>query len=398
MLELNLKASEIMDNKYIETGNHEHRLARIPRTLRTMLNLQLDNFVHLKSKNGNMVTLQVSEVYDKDDRDDQFCGYVTSNNYNRINITQHDECHKSTKSAELHRVEGITLGCDPEAFLVHKESNNVMAAYRFFGKYGEVGHDGILIEFRPMHSCDAGVVTDNIHRLLLRARTVLDGSVDGKDIKIVGASALKGLTAGFHLHYGLPKDLLGQNTGVKRAVANIITKALDYYTGVPSIIPEGNDDVLRRTVPYVEYGKPGGYRLSFRTFEYRLPGGICMVHPILTMGLLSLGAVVVEDLISRMKICTDNFTNFREITTESDLKALYPSLPNIETIYGLICCKRIEPARSHLNKIMNDVRQMIGYKHQNRSIAIENFFNCIQSGRKFDNNIEQNWRFAYNEK
>ncbi len=397
-MQLNLKVSEIMESTESRTKEHEHRLIRLPIAIREALKLELDSFLHLKDRKGGTLTLQISEAYASDAELDQFCGYITNENYNRLEIIQHSIAQEYINSGEVYRVNGITLGCDPEVFLVNRKTGGVMAAYRYFNKYGNIGNDGILMEFRPMHSCIPEVVAKNIFDLIQKTRYQLNNKPGGKDIKIVAASAIKGVTAGFHLHYGLPKELLGQNNGVKGNRARLITKALDYYVGLPSIIPEGNHDILRRTTPYMDYGKPGNYRLSCRTFEYRLPGGICMAHPILSIGLLSLGAVVVEDLISRISDYTNEFKDLSELLTEDGLREIYPNLPHTSTMYSLICTPRIEPALAFIDRIKKDIKQMVGYNYKNRSVAIKAFFDCITSNLNFNNDVEQNWRTFYNEK
>jgi hypothetical protein len=193
----------------------------------------------------------------------------------------------------------------------------------------------------------------------------------------------------------MPKGLLGLHPSVT-TVAKLMTTAFDYYVGIPSIIPEGNKDVERRTTKFVRYGKPGEFCLDNRTFEFRMPGGINLKHPLLTRGLLALGAVVAEDVASRINTCTDNFIDLRELLSDVNLKTLYPNLPDIHTFYGIICNPDITAAMNQLPTIRNDVRQMIGYKQ--RAQAVESYFECIENSDKFGNNIEQNWRDFYNEK
>jgi len=50
-----------------------------------------------------------------------------------------------------------------------------------------------------------------------------------------------------------------------------------------------------------------------------MPGGSLLRHPILTRGVLGLGAVVIEDIISRIKICTDSFENLEHMSSRKDL-------------------------------------------------------------------------------
>jgi hypothetical protein len=331
---------------------------------------------------------QIAEAFKEDVIRNPNCAYVTSGVDCELFI-------KDKQSKEISRVTNITLGCDPELFMVDRISGNILAAHRFMRKYGDVGHDGMLLEFRPNHSLYAEEVCNNIWALINKARCMFNAFPEGNRIKMIAGSSWKGLTAGFHLHYGMPKGLLGLHPSVT-TVAKLMTTAFDYYVGIPSIIPEGNKDVERRTTKFVRYGKPGEFCLDNRTFEFRMPGGINLKHPLLTRGLLALGAVVAEDVASRINTCTDNFIDLRELLSDVNLKTLYPNLPDIHTFYGIICNPDITAAMNQLPTIRNDVRQMIGYKQ--RAQAVESYSECIENSDKFGNNIEQNWRDFYNEK
>ncbi len=387
-MELNINISPTMDKETDWNDKYEHRIVRIPQAYREKNNLNIGDFLYLRTKTNGLKMFQIAEAFKEDVNRDQYCAYVTTE-------VDHELCIKDRSLGEVSRVTNITLGCDPELFIIDKMTGNVVAAHRFMKKYGDVGHDGMLLEFRPNPSLYAEEVCNNLWYLVKKARHMLNAFSEGNRIAMVAGSSWNGLTAGFHLHYGMPKGLLGQRPNVN-TVAKLMTTAFDYYVGVPSIIPEGNTDIARRTTKFVEYGKPGGYRLDNRTFEFRMPGGINLKHPLLTRGLLALGAVVAEDVASRINTCTDNFMDLNGILSEMDLRALYPNLPDIHTFYGIICNPDITAARNHFRTIKSDVRQMVGYAQ--RAEAVESYFECIEKDVQFGNNIEQNWGDFYNEK
>jgi len=192
------------------------------------------------------------------------------------------------------------------------------------------------------------------------------------------------LTAGFHLHYGIPKEILGYQ---KKFVAQQVVKALDYYVGLPSIIPEGYGDSYRRTVQGIEYGKPGMFRIDHRTLEYRTPGAALMKHPVLAKGLIGLGAVVIEDIISRVKTKTHGFTQLSEIANDADIRVLYPNIPAVMEIFGAICSPTTDVAKGHLSTIRSDVEKMVGYAR--RAESVNNFFDNIET--QFSIDVEENW-------
>jgi len=302
---------------------------------------------------------------------------------------------------EVEVVEGITLGCDPEFFLTD-EVGELIPAPLFFRRTGPLGYDGKMVEVRPAPSLSEEVVADNIMELINRARvsinarmsvTHLQKTTPSANIRMVSASTYRGEAAGFHIHFGLPAPLLGKYKFNQKELAKQIIKALDFYVGIPAIIPEGSEDSMRRTFPMSVYGKPGNFRLGNRTLEYRVPGGYLLRHPILTKGVMALGAVVVEDLVSRMRICTSEFTNLGVMIPNASLGLLYPNVPTLEVIYASIAVKNTTPAEAQMQTIMRDVRNMVGYSKREK--AVEEFFRCITEKVSFHNNLEVNWREYY---
>lgn len=385
-MEINTSSSTKMDSS--EWQGYEQRVIRIPKAYRKALNFSLNEFISLRNKLGGVEVLQIAEAFSEDVQKSQECAYVTSVVHRRLFKTKGYQ-------TEVEAVKGIMFGCDPEAFLIDKYTGAAVGAYRFMKKWGEVGNDGMLLEFRPRPSLSVEAVVREIYNLILRGHRIIRAKPGGDLIRIVGGSSYQGLTAGFHLHYGLPRAMLGQHPN-NRLVARLMTAAFDYYVGVPSIIPEGNRDITRRVTRLSPYGKPGGYRLDSRTFEFRLPGGINMVHPVLSIGLMALGAVVAEDVVSRINTCTDCFSSLGEISSEKDIGDLYPNLPDAGALYSIICNSDIGPARKNFELIKTDVRQMVGYTE--RAESVERYFKCIESDTAFSNDIMSNWGGFYNEK
>lgn len=391
-MEIPLRISKRMNSANWWFGSVERTLIRIPQDMREEHDLHLGDFVDLRTKDGTIVSLQIATAYKPDVEEDSLRAYVTKEIFDIIGV----EGETCTQNVNL--VTGITLGCDPEFFLVRRDTNKLVHAGYFFNKLGEVGydHDGLLMEIRPLPSESEIIVTNNLFKLINRARSVIMNinAHYGNMVMMYGASSFKTMTAGFHLHFGLPKQILGPGPLI-RLVAMQIVKALDYYVGVPGIIPEGVADCRRRTKPFVEYGKPGNYRLDARTLEYRVPGGSLLRHPKLARGIIGLGAVVVEDAVSRIHKKTDGFKNLKYMTSDDDIRELYPNIPNIHDLFYMICSFNVEAATNHVKTIIDDVKQMVSYK--NRQKAVDDFFESILSGEVFDNDIEYNWRKFYNE-
>lgn len=380
-MKLIIKPSKEMDGKTNEESLLERRLIRAPREFRELTEIYLGDFLDMKTTDGGMISLAVDRAYEGDIKMDPLSAYVTSEVFKMLFGSGAD-------GYEVDLVEGITLGCDPELILVSRKDAEIIEATHFFNKWGAVGYDGLLMELRPLPSTSEEVVVNNLFGLIQQARGVIDKNKRHRDIKIMmtAVSSYKKISAGFHLHYGLPSEILGQN---KRFMANQVVKALDYYVGIPSMLPEGSDDSYRRTVPYLEYGKPGNYRIDHRTLEYRVPGAALMKHPVLARGIMSLGAVVIEDIVSRVRHCTDGFAELKNVSTDGDIRELYPNIPPVMQLFAAICNVSIDPAMSHFKNIKADVEKMVGYDR--RSSSIKEYFKCIDSGVTFSPDVEENW-------
>lgn len=379
--------------------NNEFRSIRIPKECRKMFEITLGDSITIRDKDNKVLSLWVEKAYEEDRKTDQYSTYVTSEVYEKITNPLSQNCN-------IEVVSGITLGCDPELVVIDRNTGNLISAQYFLNlnKGGSVGYDGLLLELRPSPSTDESIVTNNLSNLLSSARTALNLCETFPNIMLAGISSFFGksavamspgknipitnlnthITAGFHLHYGLPNEILGFQ---KQFVARQIVKALDFYVGFPAIIPEGNTDSYRRSVQGIPYGKPGSFRIDNRTFEYRTPGAALMKHPILTQGILGLGAVVIEDVISRIKNITSDFLNLNEIANDADIKILYPNIPPAMEIFRTICSPTTDHAKKYLDIIRNDIEKMVGFAQ--RADTINNFFNHIETDFTID--VEQNW-------
>lgn len=388
-MKLLIKSSKVMDKQSKFLGSMESRFIRVPAELRDEKGLEEGEFINLRGKE-KVITLIVSPAYKIDAYADPIAAYVSKEVFDMLHFEKVDAaCHN------IEIVDNITLGCDPEFFLIDSKTRKTIHAYRLFRKFGQVGHDGVQMELRPLPSTNELTVANNIYGLIRKARKQVDesGKVDGKYVKMVAMSYFNGLTAGFHLHFGLPYKILGFNRFVKNQFQKQIVRALDYYVGVPSVIPEGEGDHERRSSPKIIYGKPGEMRIDKKTLEYRVPGGSLMRHPILTIGILGLGAIVIEDAVSRFKACTNSFDNLSNVTSSQHLKDIYPHTPDVFDMFKIICSQDLTLAKKHMEIIKKDIKQMVGY--EKRKDSIEQFLRCIEHGIYFSPYMEENWSKFY---
>lgn len=394
-MKIPIKVSDLMDEKSRYTGSLEDRSIRVPLELRRECNIKLSDFINLKSINGDLIALKVSMSYIDDAEADSMTAYVTRNVFDALNL---DDI-KGGHNQEVLLFDGMTLGCDPELFLVNGNTHDIVSPKVICkAKYGQVGHDGYMLEVRPLPSPSEVVVVKNLWTCLSRAREMLNKSkkVDGNNTLMCAMSHYRNITAGFHIHFGIPNELKGGlKYGKRWSVNNQIARVLDYYVGIPAIIPEGEDDCTRRTSLDIEYGKPGEWRQEAATFEYRVPGGNLLRHPTLAMGIIGLGAIVMEDALSRISMCTDGFKNLGVIKSVKDIQEIYPNVPEMLDVSKIICSRSVKPAINLLDTIVDDVESMVGFERRRNSI--EQMVKCLRGGHTFSPYVDINWRLQ-NEK
>lgn len=359
------------------------KLIRIPRDTRAVLGINVGESIDMDTKDGNKIRLKVEQAFLSDVDKDSNVAYVSQSVFDILNL-------KDVVDSKfvLSLTDVITLGTDPEFFVVNFNRNEVIHPARFFQKYGEVGSDGMLVEIRPHPNVEVKSLVSNMAYCLAKAQKIIREHPLGKDpkVKLAAASHIGGYTAGFHLHYGLPKEILNLYNN-RRIVLKEMVRGLDYYVGVPSIIPEGIDDSFRRSNPFVTYGSVGDFRVNYRTLEYRVPGGSLLRHPDLSEGLIGLGALVVEDVVTRVRAATEDFTKLDELKTPEDLNEIYPNVPSMKTLFQTVCVPDVEIAKGQLERIYADVQNMIGYNKRKESV--DKFFDSIE--KKFSCYIEDNW-------
>jgi hypothetical protein len=392
-MKFKVKVSPLMEKWSSPLGSIEDRLIRIPGGLREEFGLSPGLFLCLDSKSGEPISLQVSTAYKKDIEENEGCTFVSQDTHNLLGLEKIDGIKPASD---------ILIGCDPEFFLVDKGTGTNISASHFFPHYGDVGSDCGLAELRPRPGLKEADVSKNIYDLMRKAYfRIYDRALfKNRDIYMVAASHLNNAAAGYHIHFGLPQFLLRSTPETVRLISFMVN-VLDYYVGIPAIMPEGSEDCKRRSKRFSRYGKPGDFRADdMMTLEYRVPGGHLLRHPILSSGLLAISTLVMKDMLSRLHLYTDGFSNLDPFRNYEDLRFLYPRLPSRLDVYNCIVSEDILPALGRIDSILRDLSMMVGYEEN--KLAIIKYFDYvlayIDKGKRFPESIEINWRLMEDEK
>lgn len=341
--------------------------------LKKELNVIDGQFIKLNNKNSEVV-LEIEGPVHTGQKD----AYVNPNNYSRLDLS----------SLEF-KILTVTLGCDPEFFILWKD--RIISAATYLPYSGAVGADGTLGELRPPYAKNEYRLTENIQSLIsqipskMRRKSWASGfPEDGKPFSILGHSYFRGLAAGFHIHLGIPPEILNTRKDFNRTAMNYIIQCLDWYLSVALIPLEENHN---RRLGTTKYGKPGDYRTSNCTLEYRTPGGFYLRSPVLTKGILGIALLVTENIVSQMKNLSNNFVDLQRLTME-DFRKIIP-IPDSKQIRTTLLSKEVSVSQNYIPEIKNTLSNLRNYKVH--SSSVENFFREVEELRMPEPNLMNNW-------
>lgn len=395
-MQLKVRASNLMDASTSPLMCVEDRLIRVPKAVRDQLGLELGAVLTLKGKT-EAIYLQVYGAYAEDAKREADYAFVSRSTWDLLDVSHPNR---------ICPAEEILIGCDPEMFIVDKESSRIVSAAHFFGPWGEIGHDSSLLEIRPRPSVDPKEVTKTIGELIKRAAMHLHNRriFPRRELFLMAMSSLYGKPAGFHVHFGLPAYILKKDKERLWILINMVT-ILDYYVGILAILPEGSTDSARRSQKRVPYGKPGDFRAPEpndvgQTFEYRVAGGHLLRHPIYTEGLLTTGKLVMEDMVARLEQMSNKDKRKMFFTNYNDLRAaIYPNLPERNAVCEALVSNGIDAALKYVEAIANDFAKMIGFDKYREIITdyIRLALDAVSGKVKISDDLVSNWEATTNE-
>lgn len=273
----------------------------------------------------------------------------------------------------------LTVGCDPEFVLINEKDGSVFQASRIWSYRGEIGSDGPLAELRPRPAKHEDELTENIKELILGVGRRLEG----KGIRAEAHSCINNMALGFHVHIGLPRQVLDfQAKGAYKFVQRFV-QALDFFVGIPTMALE--DDNIRRLGDGA-YGKPSDFRTSPDTLEYRTPGGFYLRHPDYTRGLLGLSLCVAEQILREAEV------KCRWKNLETYTKTFHESygIPESKDVRSVLMDPRKRRATEMLPNILRKVSQFDTYEEHRG--AISRLFLMIVNNEQFSPLLLENWK------
>lgn len=267
---------------------------------------------------------------------------VVDSNIVFLSRASFDKLNIDTKACETQN-HLMSIGCDPEFILLNR-NGRIVNADSMLSHDGQLGSDGALGEIRPDPSDSVESVVESMRKLIRKISTYTHHFP-------VGTSYYKGYVAGFHLHFQFPEKIIHYCDRNSAAIMREIVSILDYCIGIPSMLFDETD---KRRLGQSDYGKAGDFRVSDKTLEYRVPGGIFLRHPEYSRMLLYCGHVVMRDILGKLLVETNGWTEEVSTTEQGFVRGFYEA-PDKEAVrYALS-----SPDRRYARILLNRCRESL---------------------------------------
>jgi len=353
---------------------NDHQTIRLPRKLRKEIGVLVGQFMQISGK--ETLVLEIGKDLD----DFETSAYVSESNFRKIEGQQLE-----------FKILDVTLGCDPEFFIMW--GKRLISATTYLPFNGAIGADGNLGELRPMYARHENDVVANLQTLITQVPTrmkrgygVSEGyPKDGSLFDLQAHSYYYGLAAGFHVHMGIPPEILNTRKSFNRIAMNHLVKCFDWFVSVP-LVPL--DETPGRRLGETTYGQAGDYRTTNSTLEYRTPGGFYLRTPTLARGMMGLCLMVAENVVSRMKIASRNFTSLDKLTP-NDMQEIMP-VPKVSKVKGTLGARSPLAAEGCLDEIQESLKKFPNYDKHRRSV--DDFFSVVRSGQIPVSDLIPNWK------
>jgi len=279
-----------------------------------------------------------------------------------------------------------SLGCDPE-FVFVDFLGRVCRANSFLPKFGKIGHDGALGELRPAPGPNEKIVVENLRELIRK----LPGKISQKFpvpgvLQAEAHSEKNNCAIGFHIHIGAPKAVTSFIAPGTRTFIESFIATLDYFVGIPAMIPDENDT---RRLGDGDYGKPGDWRVSrFNTIEYRTPGGFHLRSPVYAAGIMALALCAGENILSYIEKKSLGWARLNEANNFDLLRYRY-SMPSKQTIRSVLNSPGKAAGIKFLPEIIKSLQAFESYEEYKNSI--ESYIRMVIDSPYVSARLVDNW-------
>lgn len=305
-INIRLIASPWMDSR---RSQGEHSRIRIPKRARSVFQVSQGSTVVLRSPVGEFA-LEVGFASQVD-----VVALLESLQSGEISSGQADVTAfvtSKTRTAIVGQIKGaanlyfssdidnLKIGADPEFCLVDPSTGRFKYAQQIpdLTISGELGQDGPLAELRPPPKTDVGAFVDSIREILKQNAKLINNYEwwSGATYKSKTHPSDRVLSIGGHIHIGDPPLLPPE---AKQEVYRKVIQILDETVATPLVRVDAPHQELRRGGKE-GYGRWGDQRPQAGRFEWRVPSGFWLAHPILARAVLGTTKAVSEACYQRM--------------------------------------------------------------------------------------------------
>ena len=124
------------------------------------------------------------------------------------------------------------------------------------------------------------------------------------------------------------------------------------------------------------------------TIEYRTPGAFYLRTPKLARGLLGLSLLITENLVSKIKVLSNNFTRLPELTPEELQDVI--EVPAPEYVLQVLKSREASLPKRCLDQIKESLGALPNFK--DHAVAISEFFREVDEDNVPSPDLLVNWR------
>lgn len=349
----------------------EDDVVRLSSGQRNRLGVLPGGRIQLTTHAGTKVSLSVEDVHVEDVISDKTSAWVSQPVFDTIVGIPTDPGT-------------VTLGCDPE-FIFLDNRRRVLPANYWLPTKGAIGSDGPLAELRPAPGEHETEVVENLRSLIKALPWLVKSRFKNDPVVAEGHSCWENYAIGFHIHIGAPRELVTYAARHSRQFIRSFITALDYFVGIPAMLLE---DTNTRRLGNGMYGKPGDFRVTNRTIEYRTPGGFHLRHPEYAAGIMALALCASREILEDARKESNGWRDMDLVAKYAWIKEKF-GLPSRERIWWALSEATKQEAVKLLPQLIPAIKQLRYFDEH--APSIRNYFNLILHNRQYSPSLSDNW-------